>query len=49
VLGRERVYAAKSDGRARLRAELDAFWRQELADFKIIAEQENGNGIEHLQ
>jgi len=49
VLGREHVYAAKSDGRARLRAELDAFWSQALANFKIIAEKENDKEIEDSQ
>jgi DNA-binding transcriptional ArsR family regulator len=49
VLGREHVYVAKSDGFARLRVELDAFWSQALANFKIIAEEENDKEIEDLQ
>jgi DNA-binding transcriptional ArsR family regulator len=49
VLGREHIYAAKSDGLARLRTELDAFWSQALANFKIITEEENDKKIEDLQ
>ena len=49
MLGREHVYVAKSDGFARLRAELDAFWSQALANFKSIAEKENDKEIEDSQ
>ena len=49
VLGREHVYTAKSDGLARLRAELDAFWGQALANFKLIAENDNEKKDEDLQ
>jgi hypothetical protein len=48
VLGREHVYTAKSDGLARLRAELDAFWGQALANFKLIAENDNEKKDEDL-
>jgi hypothetical protein len=34
---------------ARLYAELDAFWSQAIANFKIIAEQANDKEIENLQ
>jgi DNA-binding transcriptional ArsR family regulator len=48
VLGREHVYAAKSDGLARLRAELDAFWSQALSNFKRIAENHSEKKVEDL-
>jgi DNA-binding transcriptional ArsR family regulator len=37
-VGRQRIYAARPDGLARLRAELDAFWSHALANFKDLAE-----------
>lgn len=36
--GRERIYAARLDGLASLRRELEAFWTQALSSFKTIAE-----------
>jgi DNA-binding transcriptional ArsR family regulator len=36
--GRHRIYAARPDGLAGLRAELDRFWSQALATFKDLAE-----------
>lgn len=36
--GRQRIYAARPDGLAALRAELDTFWSQALSNFKRIAE-----------
>lgn len=36
--GRQRIYAARPDGLAALRAELDTFWSQGLSNFKRIAE-----------
>jgi DNA-binding transcriptional ArsR family regulator len=37
--GRERIYAARPDGLAAVRAELDQFWSEALANFKQIAER----------
>ena len=39
--GRHRIYTARPDGLARLRAELDDFWGQALANFKRIAEADH--------
>lgn len=36
--GRQRIYAARPDGLAALRAELDTFWSASLQNFKQIAE-----------
>lgn len=36
--GRQRFYAARPDGLAALRAELDAFWGEALRNFKQITE-----------
>jgi DNA-binding transcriptional ArsR family regulator len=36
--GRHRIYAARPDGLAELRAELDRFWSQALHNFKQLAE-----------
>lgn len=36
--GRQRIYAARPEGLAGLRAELDRFWSQALATFKDLAE-----------
>ena len=36
--GRQRIYTARPEGLAALRAELDSFWRQALANFKHVAE-----------
>ena len=40
--GRERIYAARTDGLRALRAELDAFWSQALQNFKQLAEASEG-------
>jgi DNA-binding transcriptional ArsR family regulator len=37
--GRRNIYEARVDGLGRMRAELDQFWTQALANFKQIAEQ----------
>lgn len=37
--GRRRIYAARPDGLAALREELDRFWSQALSNFKRIAEE----------
>lgn len=36
--GRQRIYRVNADGLARLRRELDGFWRQSLHNFKQAAE-----------
>jgi DNA-binding transcriptional ArsR family regulator len=36
--GRHRIYSARPEGLAALRAELDSFWSQALATFKQLAE-----------
>jgi DNA-binding transcriptional ArsR family regulator len=36
--GRQRIYTARPDGLAQLRAELETFWSQALAGFRQIAE-----------
>ena len=38
--GNRRIYQANPDGVAALRAQLDRFWTQALANFKEIVEQE---------
>jgi DNA-binding transcriptional ArsR family regulator len=38
--GRQRIYAARPDGLAALRAELDTFWSAALQNFKKIAESD---------
>jgi DNA-binding transcriptional ArsR family regulator len=43
VDGPRRLYRANDDGLARLRAELDAFWRPELAELKRAAERESAS------
>jgi DNA-binding transcriptional ArsR family regulator len=37
--GRRNIYEARVDGLGEVRAELDRFWRQALANFKQVAEQ----------
>lgn len=39
--GRHRIYAARPEGLAALRAELDSFWSAALTNFKHIAESSN--------
>jgi DNA-binding transcriptional ArsR family regulator len=39
--GNRRVYHADPDGVAALRAQLDRFWSQALANFKEVVEQDN--------
>ena len=36
--GRQRIYRARPDGLAQLRAELDAFWSEAMGSFKRVAE-----------
>ena len=43
VDGPRRLYRANGDGLARLRAELDAFWRPELTKLKRAAERESAS------
>lgn len=45
--GRCNIYEARLDGLGRVRAELERFWTQALANFKQVAEQsyeEDGSG-----
>jgi hypothetical protein len=37
-LGRQRIYTARPDGFAAVRAELETFWSKALSNFKGIAE-----------
>lgn len=37
-VGRQRIYTARPDGLAALRAELETFWSKALSNFKGIAE-----------
>jgi DNA-binding transcriptional ArsR family regulator len=37
-VGRQRIYRARPDGLAQMRAELDTFWHDALASFKRVAE-----------
>lgn len=37
--GKQRIYRVDPDGLARLRAELDRFWRKTLTTYKVAAEQ----------
>ncbi len=39
--GRSRIYAARLDGLDEVRRELEAFWRQTLANLKRVAEREH--------
>ena len=39
--GTRRIYQANPDGVAALRAQLDRFWNQSLANFKEIVERDN--------
>ena len=39
--GTRRIYQAKPDGLAALRADLDRFWAQTLSNFKALVEQED--------
>jgi DNA-binding transcriptional ArsR family regulator len=43
VDGPRRLYRANADGIARLRAELDAFWRPSLRALKRTAERESAS------
>ena len=36
--GKERIYRIDPDGLARLRAEIDQFWRKTLAGYKLAVE-----------
>lgn len=38
--GRRHIYSVRPDGLAEVRAQLDAFWGQTLANLKRVAEQE---------
>ena len=37
--GTRRIYRVNPEGLAELRAQLDRFWSQTLANFKLVAEQ----------
>jgi DNA-binding transcriptional ArsR family regulator len=39
--GNRRIYAARRDGLAALRTELDQFWNDTLANFKALVDQAN--------
>lgn len=43
-VGRERIYRARTDGLAAMRAELDRFWSQALTNFRQIAESDEPGG-----
>ena len=38
--GNRRIYRADPDGLAGLRAQLDRFWTQALANYKVLVEQQ---------
>lgn len=45
--GKQQIYAPRTDGLARLRAELEGFWGQALASFKELAEHDPAHDSAH--
>jgi DNA-binding transcriptional ArsR family regulator len=45
-VGRQRIYSARTDGLAALRADLDRFWTDALTNFKQLAEHGDTEGAD---